>query len=537
MFILFSGGYKMDELKESINRGIPIATPVTLSSTDLIALCDDKETTKKAIDNAFTKYMNYMKKIGIPPIDMEFFQTLGIVTNPNTLEKQLCFSRSGFMMSIFMNLNIDNMFRNRDNLSIDLRASNEELSNALREKAWPRLEIFKNLKTKRELKREFPALYKKYQERQEMMPMLRNFVRLINQKSKSGRERIDALQDITKFLEILHLDNIGQLETYSSEEDFTKFCAQYYESLSGILNHSEDIMQYLDTHRVNTWHFSSMDRDKISLYIASRFLSTAITAPKEEAQRYLYNVTDYFRENENRKTATSPRITIGKYKNESMGIKSDGVVITPKSLYSEYKKMLLEHPELRVVDFSTIDFTGMNLEEAEKYTQQLLSDLAANWELIPASHLKDDFRVSGVRVNVTSEEERRRKIARLADLYIEKKEFYDSTSPICRVVGKNTFSGYVGHIYSNGKVILDRFFENDKTGRIAEGHAIYIMDATDFCKLSSLSKRELFHHPSCKRIYHAGDWQSRVSQEIAKETKGRMTEGIGKILQMTSQEN
>ncbi len=46
---------------------------VTLSSTDLIALCDDKETTKKAIDNAFTKYMNYMKKIGIPTIDMEFF--------------------------------------------------------------------------------------------------------------------------------------------------------------------------------------------------------------------------------------------------------------------------------------------------------------------------------------------------------------------------------------------------------------------------------------------------------------------------------
>ncbi len=39
------------------------------------------------------------------------------------------------MMSIFMNLNIDNMFRNRDNLSIDLKASNEELSNALREKS------------------------------------------------------------------------------------------------------------------------------------------------------------------------------------------------------------------------------------------------------------------------------------------------------------------------------------------------------------------------------------------------------------------
>lgn len=527
----------MDELKESINRGIPIATPVTLNSADLIALCDDKEKTREAINIAFTKYMNYMKKIGILPVDIEFFKTLGIVTNPNTLEKQLCFSKSGFITTIFINLNIDDMFRKQDILSIDLRSSNEELSNALREKAWPRLEIFKNLKTTRELKREFPALYKKYQERQEMITLLRNFVRLINQKSRSGREQIDAIQDISQFLEILHFDNINQLETYNFKDDFAKFCEQYYESLSGILNHSEDIMQYLDTHRVNTWHFSSMDRDKISLYIASRFLTTAITVPKEEAQRYLYNVTDYFRENEKRKTATSPRITIGKCKNENVGIKSNGIVITPKSLYSEYKKMLLEHPELRVVDFSTIDFTGMNLEQAEKYTQKLLSDLEANWELIPASHLKDDFRVSGVRVNVVSEQEKRRKTARLADLYIEKKEFYDSTNPLCRVVGKNTFSGYVGHIYANGKVILDRFFENDKTGRIAEGHAIYIMDATDFCKLSALSKRELFHNPSCKRVIHAGDWRSRVLGEIATGAKGQITDGIGKILQMTSQEN
>ena len=35
-----------------------------------------------------------------------------------------------------------------------------------------------------------------------------------------------------------------------------------------------------------------------------------------------------------------------------------------------------------------------------------------------------------------------------------KKEFYDSTDPFFIIKGKNTFNGYVGYIYPNGKVIL-----------------------------------------------------------------------------------
>lgn len=511
---LFFEVKQMDELKNSINRGAPIATPVTLSSVDLITLCDDKEKAKEAIDNAFTKYMNYIKKIGVPSVDMEFFQTLGIMTNPKTLEKQLCFSKGGFIASIFMNLNVDNIFTSQISPLINLMDSNDELCDELSKKVVPRLKILQEIRTESELKKEFPALYKKFQERQQMIVMLKQLVRMMNQNNISSIQKMKTLQEVAPFLQLLHIENISQIDEYNPASDFPKFCQQYYDSLNSLLDHAQEIMLYLDTHRINIWNFSNMDRDKISLYIASRFLETAEALSLDQAQRYLYNIADYFREHPEKKQSNTPRIRIGKYKNKSMGIKSDGIILTPKKLYAEYKKMLMSHPELRIVDFSAIDFTGMTLGEVENYTQKMLFDLQANWELIPPSHIQDDFHVRGVKVKIVSEKERQKKIEQLSDLYIEKKEFYDSTAPLCRVVGKNTFSGYVGHIYVNGKVILDRFLENEKTGRVAEGHAIYVMDAMDFCRLSTLTKRELFHHPFCRRIIHTGDWKKKVQDMI-----------------------
>ena len=60
------------------------------------------------------------------------------------------------------------------------------------------------------------------------------------------------------------------------------------------------------------------------------------------------------------------------------------------------------------------------------------------------------------------EEERQQKQEKLVELYMQKKDFYDRTDPFFRIIGKNTFEGYVGHIYTNGKVVLDKFFENSK---------------------------------------------------------------------------
>lgn len=46
------------------------------------------------------------------------------------------------------------------------------------------------------------------------------------------------------------------------------------------------------------------------------------------------------------------------------------------------------------------------------------------------------------------------------------------------------------------------------------GDAIYIMDFSDFHRLSQLTKRELIDSKQCKRVIHRGNWQSRVLEEI-----------------------
>ena len=62
---------------------------------------------------------------------------------------------------------------------------------------------------------------------------------------------------------------------------------------------------------------------------------------------------------------------------------STGVIITPKVLYELYRKVLIENPNLKIIDFSSFDFTGMNLDEVSAFTNEYLKDLEVNWELLP----------------------------------------------------------------------------------------------------------------------------------------------------------
>ena len=41
------------------------------------------------------------------------------------------------------------------------------------------------------------------------------------------------------------------------------------------------------------------------------------------------------------------------------------------------------------------------------------------------------------------------------------------------------------------------------------------MDIDDFYRLSQLSKSEIIRDRLCKRFYHRGDWQQRVTKEIS----------------------
>ena len=76
-------------------------------------------------------------------------------------------------------------------------------------------------------------------------------------------------------------------------------------------------------------------------------------------------------------------------------------------------------------------------------------------------------------------------------------------------IGKNTFAGYIGYIYANGRVILDRFYDKQNDSNLALGHAVYAMNMQEFYELSKLSKTEIIRNNLCRRYVHRGNWKKR----------------------------
>ena len=151
---------------------------------------------------------------------------------------------------------------------------------------------------------------------------------------------------------------------------------------------------------------------------------------------------------------------------------------------------------------------------------QLQKQLAATWEFIPSGKREDNpgpihpYNGNGISID---EAVRRMVIGR---------QFIEVDSGIkylYRLHGINTFAGYIGYIYPNGAVVFEKYYENEKTHRIARGSATYVMGIYNFLELSKLSKTEiikkLHSDPSikAKRIFHREDmdqWKSELMSAI-----------------------
>ena len=113
---------------------------------------------------------------------------------------------------------------------------------------------------------------------------------------------------------------------------------------------------------------------------------------------------------------------------------------------------------------------------------------------------------------------------------MEKKEFFSTTNPMFRVKGKETFDGYVGYIYPNGKVILEKFYKNTANNQVSTGDAIYILDIGDFYRLSHFTKKVLMNDKRVERIVHNGDWQSKVRKVLENNEKTYSNETIKELI-------
>ena len=113
---------------------------------------------------------------------------------------------------------------------------------------------------------------------------------------------------------------------------------------------------------------------------------------------------------------------------------------------------------------------------------------------------------------------------------MEKKEFFSTTNPMFRVKGKETFDGYVGYIYPNGKVILEKFYKSTANNQVSTGDAIYILDIGDFYRLSHFTKKVLMNDKRVERIVHNGDWQSKVRKVLENNEKTYSNETIKELI-------
>jgi len=258
-----------------------------------------------------------------------------------------------------------------------------------------------------------------------------------------------------------------------------------------------------------------IDKEKLELIIATAFLNRLRSERTNDKQRFVYYLQDYFDRYKELKDSDYPVITKGRVVNNRMDIYTDGEDYTPKKIYQEYRKVLMNNPEIELANFKNVDFSNMNLDEVEEYVNNNLKVMKANWRLIPEGEM-DRIIITGAENSISnvSDEEKELLRQRMIEIFMNKKEFYSQFEPYSRIQGIDTFDGYIGFIYPNGKVVLDKFFANAKSSRLAYGEAIYILDIEDFYRLSQYSKQDLMVDDRVIRVVHNGNWEERVKDYI-----------------------
>ena len=462
------------DINDSLNKGIPISEPVILDKTDIANNVQNKEKMEDMLNESIVKYHNFILSQSQILFGLEFNDAIAIVTDFTTLKRKIEFSVHAFYDSLKRNLNMS--------LSTDDFASDEEYRESLIKQANEKIEALKRIKTPAELQRKFPVLHRRYLSCvQEYYLVKKNIIEPLN--------KLDPITRTKKMFQ-LNMDleqnnpfynpknNIVAIIDYTNSFSLKTFIASCVIALPNIINNRDKIVNYIHNNPIDFSFLDDSDKDKLELYFAYCNLKQANNADSKYKQDYLYYVSNYFKEHKDT---------------------TDDI--------------------LKIIDFSSFDFTGMNLDEVSAFTNEYLKDLEVNWELLPPDdktfeediirHLKESSK--NLKDETKEEHEKR-----LLELFMKKKNLYDSTNPLFRIMGKNTFNGYIGYVYPNGRVVLDRFYDKQNDSTLADGNAVYAMNIEEFYELSKLSKSELIRSKLCRRYIHKGNWTSKV---LAKEIK------------------
>ncbi len=337
--------------------------------------------------------------------------------------------------------------------SITSTKDEEEVDRRLQE----RLERLKAVSSEMELLKEFPY---------------------IHQDLVQGRRYIQDLKRMRR-LSPVNEDRYEEEEHYyyscALKQRFDRFMATQIELYSRFVNQRKEYKSQIETKSHNRYIRKHFNKDKMAMLVVHEYLKICEgTQDIETLKKYITCIEKYFA--------------------------------------SDYDKRVQIHLD----DQSIVNYYNIVVRYNGIKAKMKKEERTIEWELVPKG--RDFQRVSkplssNPRPEIYSIEE----LERLRAKGRQKQDFYENSSYLVKVVGLAKYRGYVGYIYPNGEVLLDREY-NEDSPRTAYSNAIYNIKAVDFESLSHLDKTILRNHPNVKRIVHSKNWETRARKIMEKET-------------------
>ena len=474
------------EKNDILNKGVPIELP-NVVDTDIYMLLDyaiDREKVEKEINSFSNHMLNYMDTLLSHKSHrkLPFRSNFIIVYQNKTKSNELVFDSKYILWDIVRFLNISN------------KDASEEL---VRKK----ISQLSSITTDGKLEKKFPKLYEVYLEELEFNKEMEDYL-------KKHKGNIQSLKNSV----IGHNEKSDiYIEDSLKITNVKSFCKIYSSILKDILDHFKEYDRYFLTHPFDIYRNNSFIGDTLEADIAMRYIEEINSCDKlEDKQKYLYYLTTYFNENRN-------------WIHSDIGFRIQDKMVMFDDLYNSYIDILVENPGLKVVNYDRSEFDNFTPEEVEEYMKLELEDAKANWTFLEGG-LQEERAAraiyNGIK-QIKDKEKYEKTKEELRNLYMEKKELFDTTFHYRTVEGKNTFDGYIAFIYPNGKVILERFFEKRKDNLevIAKDQAIYVMNIDEFYSLTNLSKSTIIRDKLCKRYIHKGNWKDKILKEIKEKGK------------------
>lgn len=490
------------EMYTAINKGVPNFVDIELSVSILAKQCaSDYDLLLQELKDIRTSYENMLlQRFGFLKSNHRFFDGLLTRTLYKTSENKLYISPKPFIRRLKKIMDVNNP-------SEDF--SDEQLKKDL----LSRFDVLKNINTPEELQIEFPLIYDDYQlsftsmeRKKKLFDDQRQTKEGLNE--PNFRERIRVGEELYR--------------RYGLDTNFRQFMYKQtamYRNFIVRRQFVEDVYrQPLDLSK-----FQGLDKSKFEMYLADRYLHQAeLSTDEDEIQRCIFYIATYLRETKI---------------NDLELINDETKRTTFKNIVQRYKALLKKHPLARPIDEPRENFRNYHIRHVENHVKKHYSHIEG-WVLIPEGEDEDKKQEVRERMEDTlshsfthlSKEEKERRIKERFEILKAKKEYYETTHPETRLFGLNTFNGYIAHVYANGNVVLEKFYEDFANYMPAKDEAIYIIKVEDFETLSKFSKLQLVKEPNVRRIYHSGNWQERTDKIISEPVTTTTQEQVKQLL-------